>query len=112
MRDYITLGSTPHREPCAQVGSPDYHEATKRECTRFIALLREIFGPEPPGAIIQVKSFNHDLGTYHEVVCWYDETIPDSVKYAFACESGIPETWEDNAKIDWDVKEHEEPAEE
>lgn len=30
----------------------------------------------------------------YEVVCWYDDAFPESIDYAFRCESGAPTTWE------------------
>ena len=93
-RDYFCIGPTPLDEDCAHVGTLDYHEKTMKECRRFIALLRRIFGPEPEGAMLQIKGFDHDFGTYHEVVCWFDTDIPTSVEYAQRCEGETPATWE------------------
>lgn len=94
MRNYLCIGSTPLDEPCAQVGTPDYYPKTRAECRRFITLLRRVFGPEPAGATLQMKAFDHDFGTYHEVVCWYDTDIQESMDYAFRCEDETPATWE------------------
>lgn len=93
MRDYISIGSTPCDEACAQVGQPDYRRRALAECHRFIALLRKTFGPEPEGAELRVKAFPHDFGTYYEVVCHYDTDIPASVDYALHCEAQMPVTW-------------------
>ena len=35
MRDYIEIGSTPHDEDCAQVGSENYAKRAKYECEMF-----------------------------------------------------------------------------
>ena len=94
MRNYFCIGPAPREEECAQVGTPDYYEQAIPECRRFIALLRRVFGPEPAGAALQVKAFDHDFGTYHEVVCWFDTDIPESVAYAARCEDDAPATWE------------------
>jgi hypothetical protein len=94
MRHFLTLGPTPADEDCAQVGAPDYVERAIPECKRFIALLRRVFGPEPQGAELKIKACDHDFGTYHEVVCYYDPTIPESVAYAVRCEDETPTTWE------------------
>lgn len=91
---YLELGSTPCDEPCAQVGSPNYASHARAECARYINLLREAFGDEPEGARLAVKSFPHDFGTYYEVVCHYDEALPESLDYAFMLESDAPTTWE------------------
>ena len=49
-RDYIDIGSAPANEDCAQVGSPDYHETGRKECARFLDLIRRTLGDEPPNA--------------------------------------------------------------
>jgi len=94
MRDYLNIGSTPPAEDCAQVGSDNYYEESKKECKRYIELLREKMGNEPVGARLAIKSFPHDFGNYYEVVCYYDDSNPKAVDYAFRCESEGPETWE------------------
>ena len=94
MQNYFTLGPTPRDEPCACVGEEDYEQRARAECKRFIALLRQKFGPEPYGARLTVKSFPHDFGLYYEVVVCFDEDFPDSVEYAFRCEDNLPATWE------------------
>ena len=92
-RDYISIGSSPADEPCAQVGEPDYHIKANKECKKFIELIRKELGKEPDGARLSVKGFPHDFGTYYEVVCWYDDALPDSVEYAFKCEAEAPTNW-------------------
>ncbi len=94
-RDYITIGSTPCDEECAQVGTANYSEKAKEECARFIRTIRRVCGEEPEGASLAIKSFPHDFGTYHEVVCWFDEEIEDSIDYAFFVEAYTPCTWRD-----------------
>jgi hypothetical protein len=94
MRDYFTLGPTPTDEACAQVGEEDYADRARAECTRFIALLRHTFGPEPDGARLATKWFDHDFGAYCEVVVWFDTDIPESVDYAHRCDDETPATWE------------------
>lgn len=90
---YLELGTTPYDEPCTQVGSPNYHTLAGEECTRYIALLRELFGPEPTGARLAIKTFPHDFGSYLEVVCHYDEAQPESIDYAFRLDNNLPATW-------------------
>jgi hypothetical protein len=77
-----------------QVGDQHYYRKMLVECQRFITLLRTLFGPEPEGAELRIKAFEHDLGTYHEVVCWYDTRFPASFAYAQRCEDEMPATWE------------------
>lgn len=93
MRDYINLGSTPPEESCAQVGSPDYLERARIECARYIQLIRAALGPEPTGARLATKLFPHEFGGYYEVVCHFDDTLPESLEYALRAESEAPTTW-------------------
>jgi len=95
MKDYINIGPTPCEEDCAQLGTPDYREKALAECKRFIQLLRKKFGPEPEDARLAIKWFEHDFGSYCEVVCFYDTDIQESVDYALRCEGETPATWED-----------------
>lgn len=90
---YVSIGPTPAEEECAQVGDENYESKAIAECIRFIELLRKKFGPEPDGARLSSKSFSHDYGSYREVVCYYNDSKPDSVEYAFKCENEAPGTW-------------------
>jgi hypothetical protein len=94
MRDYLTIGSAPCDEDCAQVGQPNYTWHAREECQRFIQLIRKKLGPEPEGARLAVKSFPHEFGDYLEVVCHFDTDMPDAVDYAYRCESDALATWE------------------
>lgn len=93
MRDYLNIGSTPPDEDCTQVGAENADALMQAECRRYIEALRAKLGPEPFGAILRVKSFAHDFGTYYEVVCYYDDRFEDALEYAFKCESDGPQTW-------------------
>lgn len=94
MREYIEIGAVPANEDCQQVGTPEYNSAeARKESLRFLALIREKLGPEPEGARLALKSFPHDFGSYTEVVCYYDDSLPESVEYAFNCESNAPVNW-------------------
>lgn len=93
MRDHIELGQTPPEEDCAQLGSDGYSSQARVECQRYIQVIREKMGQEPEGAKLAIKSAEHEFGTYYEVVCYYDDKFPDSIDYAFRCESDGPMTW-------------------
>jgi hypothetical protein len=95
MKTYLSLAPSPIEEDCAQVGTPSYRQQALAECARFIRLLRQKFGPEPEGARLSVKWFDHDFGPYCEVVCYYNTDIPPSVEYAYACEANLPATWDE-----------------
>lgn len=94
MRDYLNIGSSPASEDCAQIGAEGYREKAIEECTRFIAQLRKQFGNEPTGARLSIKWFQHDFGSYCEVVCYYDEELGDSLDYAFKCEGEAWDKWQ------------------
>jgi hypothetical protein len=100
MRDSINIGCTPSGEQCEQVGTPEYDSAKARfECNVFIRQLRRIFGDEPDGARLYVKSNPHDFGSYLEVECYFDDDNQASMDYAFRCEGEMPEWW-DQAALD------------
>lgn len=91
MREYIIIGSSPSEEPCVQIGEPDYGYRAQQECLRFMRLIRDTVGPAPEGARLAVKANRHDLGTYYEVVCYYDDPYGES--YALRCEERAPTKW-------------------
>ena len=94
MRDFIDIGPTPAAEDCQQVGAPSYDPvAARKECFRFIDLIRKTLGTEPGSAQLAVKSNPHDFGSYLEVVCYYDDQDSVGEAYAFKCESSAPENW-------------------
>lgn len=93
--DYINIGPGPCDEDCAQTGTYDYHDRAGKECRRFIELIRKVLGPEPANTRLGIKTFMHDFGNYHEVVCHYDPDDSVSVEYAFKCEGEAPTKWEE-----------------
>jgi hypothetical protein len=94
MRDYISIGSTPASEDCLQVGKPECTPINqKKECQAFLEAIRKKLGPEPAGASLVTKGFDHDFGRYFEVVCYYDDALPESEAYAYKCEGESPQTW-------------------
>ena len=95
--DYLSIGSSPTGEECAQVGSETYREKMRIETAVFVNQLRRVLGEEPQGARLKVKSFPHDFGTYHEVCVVYDENNEEATNYAFKCESETPEFWDEQA---------------
>jgi hypothetical protein len=79
--DYLVVGSNGF----AQVGDPDYFTKAKIE----LHILLEFFQANYPvpdefasKAYYCIKAFNHDFGTYHEVVVIFDDqylsTLEDS----------------------------------
>ena len=94
MQNYFCIGPSPSEEACAQVGEPGYRDKAVAECTRYIALLRRAIGPEPEGARLAIKWFDHDFGQYCEVVCYFTAENRAAVEYAHRCEDDAPATWE------------------
>lgn len=90
--NYLTLGPVPANEPCAQVGvTPEYHTVAHEECHRYLALIQKWH----PDALLTVKGFPHEFGTYYEVVVWYDEEDEDQERLALYVEAHLPESWTD-----------------
>lgn len=98
MRDYISIGSSPYGEDCAQVGSDYYSIKSRKECAALIGQLRRLFGEEKGTACLAVKSFPHDFGTYHEVICYFNDDDEIGKEYAFKIENELPEHWDEIAK--------------
>jgi hypothetical protein len=105
VREQLDLGCAPSEEDCAQVGSDDYHDRSRRECRAYIAQLRRIFGEEPPGASLFIKSNPHDFGTYLSVVCSYASDDQEAANYAFGCEAKGPRAWDEQARKDLGITE-------
>ena len=97
MRDYMTIGSTPSGEDCAQVGSDNYYPRMKIESKAFINQLFRKFGESPYGALLVTKSFPHDFGEYHEVCVLYNDENEEALDYACKLESECPEYWDEEA---------------
>jgi len=94
--DSIVIGSAPTEEDCVQVKSGHiYLPSMRKECKRYIELLRRKFGVEPDGAILCIKEIAHDFGSYLEVVCDYDPDKMEAIEYAYRCENESPQTWDE-----------------
>jgi hypothetical protein len=91
---YLTIGSSPSEEECAQVGQPGYAQKAKLECERFIALIRIYCGKEPAGNELRIISNEHPFGEYLEVVCHYEPDDDVARQYAMHVERYCPSTWE------------------
>lgn len=92
-RDIVYLGSTPAEEECAQIGQPDYPEASKAECRAFITAIKRVCGEPPEGAVLRVKTEQHDFGQYREVIVEYDGNNQAAAEYAQKCDEHAPTTW-------------------
>ena len=90
---YIEIGPAPADEDCVQVGTPDYVQLARVECSRFIELIKKRVGKPPEGVRLAVKSSPHDFGDYLEVVCYFEPDNKEAVEYAYRCESEAPTRW-------------------
>jgi len=97
MKDELTIGSSPLNETCAQIRQNGYYEQAQKECRAFLNQLIRIHGNPPANARLAVKGFNHEFGTYYEVVVIYDDEVEEAEEYAFLLEGNIPEEWDDEA---------------
>ena len=101
MTDFINIGSTPPDEECAQLGTDGYLKRAKEELHRYVNLIRSSCGQEPPGARLAVKWFQHEFGTYGEVVCHYEEGNEAALSYALHVESHGPADWAGSGAKKW-----------
>lgn len=97
MRDYMTIGSSPYDEDCVQVGTDEYYERYRIELNALKNQMLRVLGEPPELTSLGIKSFPHDFGTYHELVCFYDDEDEASSEYAFRCESELPAKWDEQA---------------
>lgn len=93
MREHITLGPCPYEEIPARLGEPNYRANVFRQCRSYIQAIRNLLGNEPEGAELGLKSFEHELGEYLEVVCYYDPKNELALHYALRCEAEGPATY-------------------
>lgn len=92
--DFVNIGSVPAGEDCEQLG-PNYDAVkARKECEIFKRQLQRMF----PNAMLKVKSFPHDFGSYLEVVALFNPDVDTMVEDAFQVENEMPEFWDDEAK--------------
>ena len=75
MLNYESLGPTPAGEDCVPVGDANYSNKAGAECSRYRDLLKLKF-PEAGkyGCSFHRKSFQHEFGTYYEIVVQFDDS--------------------------------------
>ena len=98
---YIEIGPVPGEENCAQVGSPDYTEASLRECKVLRRMLDRLF-PVPEGLPVAYvsRTHPHDFGSYREVCIRFDEANRQAVAFAYAVERAVPAAWDATARFE------------
>ncbi len=90
MWEFIELGPAPCEEPCEQLGPNFNRERAKREATVWKDQLQRTF----PKAKLGVRWFQHDFGTYPEVVVHYRSDDEEAVNVAFDVEENLPSEWD------------------
>lgn len=98
MKDYISLGSSPLDEDCAQVGSPDYYERSHVELRELKRMMNKIY-PPVMGSWYTIKAFPHDFGSYYELCACYDDEIDLAVDWAMKADDMIPDEWDKEAAL-------------
>jgi hypothetical protein len=69
-----------------------------QELYRYKQLLETLFPDyEAHECKFRVKSFDHDLGPYREVVIYFETTNPKSIDFAYNVDENLPATWEQTA---------------
>ena len=97
--DYLSLGSAPVSEPCAQLGEQDYELHARAECGVLIGQLQRLYEAKHGQALpcqLFVKGHSHDFGTYYEVVAKLLEDEASQTA-AYWLEANMPETWDSEA---------------
>lgn len=97
MIDYVSIGSTPNAEDCAQVGKDNYSEQARKEGKAYINQLKRQFG-EVPSAMFKLKGFPHDFGTYYEVCVVFSDGDEEAADFAYKVEVECPDYWDEEAR--------------
>jgi hypothetical protein len=100
MHDTLQISSVPYDEPCIPVGSENYVQLSKQECRAFINQIVRELGAPPSGTALRTKGHPHDFGRYYEVEVVFDDSIEESVEYAFKVESEAPSNWDETAFLE------------
>lgn len=96
-QEYIELGPVPCEENCAQVGDADFRKASNLEMSAYINQLRREFHSRLNVIEFGKKWFDHDFGSYGEVVVYFNPDDDESFQAAYFVESHLPMTWDDEA---------------
>lgn len=94
--ELCSLAPAPIEEPCAQVGTADYADASMAECLVFGRMLNRVFPvPEGVSAVFIIKSFVHDYGAYREVCLKHQGEA--GALFAAKVENELPLRWDEIA---------------
>lgn len=98
--DYMEIGSSPSDEDCAQLGSDNYDKLSRIELNAYVHQLERMFPyvKNSDSLKFAVKRFNHDFGTYAEVVIYFDTANEFEYNCAIDIEHNLPMNWDEEAK--------------
>lgn len=97
MLEYMEIGPVPCEEDCAQVGQSDFRKIASKQMDAYISQLKREFATRLDVIDFGKKWFNHDFGTYGEVVVYFNPDDEYSTKSAYFVESHLPMNWDDEA---------------
>ena len=98
MKEYMSLGSSPCGEDCAQVGSPNYSTVALYEMEIYKKQLNRNFPEaESKGCRFKIKWNSHDFGTYGEVNVYWNTDNEVADEYVYEIEKNLPEYWDDES---------------
>ena len=98
MKDRIELGfTTPHGEPCAQVGTANYEKDSMIEAIAMINQITRRVGRPIGTCRFGVIGCSHDFGTYHDIAIRFEDERPEEVDYVEKVQSLDLENWDDIA---------------
>lgn len=90
--------TTPHDEPCSQVGSHDYMRNARIEARALINQIIRENGAPPPGVNFKITNHPHDFGTYLDVSLQFPMDDEVCEEYVYGVEGNTPSNWDDEAK--------------
>lgn len=96
--DFFYLGPSPSDEDCSQVGEDNFRQRATKEMKAYIDQLYRLFpDAQDSGVEFKIKWFNHDFGSYGEVIAQYDESNDAAFKFCIAVDNAIPYNWDEEA---------------
>ena len=98
MKDWIEFDTVPYNVECEPAGGDGLK--SRREAKAMINQLRRLFGDEPLGARLCIKSCPHDFGEYLEIRCVFNDEVDDAVHYAYCIDDAFPAEWDAEAKAE------------
>jgi len=97
--EQLEIGPTPSEENAAQTGIDSLETIVRQARAYKQQVLRHY--PPPDGALVKVKTFNHDFGAYAEVVLVFNPINEASTEWAYAAEAdkkGLLRNWDEQAR--------------